>query len=226
MSQNPNSAVAVIGIDIGKNSFHVVGLDTRGAILLRQKWSRKLKHGWPICETAKELRSVTRRLARARHRHRSRDLQKQQKYLLRLNARFNALVDTLVCPCPSLYGARDYADDRQKYAKFARKRTSRRSLTKAENVEEARLLARITAYAARREVAARARISDLDQRLHNNCAGPPLSIVEQSHLRGLRTLYPRELPPPIRDDSVFKSAFLALCELVAAEAVAQDPCPS
>ena len=40
MSQNPDSAVAVIGIDIGKNSFHVVGLDTRGAIVLRQKWSR------------------------------------------------------------------------------------------------------------------------------------------------------------------------------------------
>ena len=30
----------VIGIDIGKNSFHVVGLDSRGAIVLRQKWSR------------------------------------------------------------------------------------------------------------------------------------------------------------------------------------------
>ena len=30
MSQNLNSAVAVIGIDIGKNSFHVVGLDDRG----------------------------------------------------------------------------------------------------------------------------------------------------------------------------------------------------
>ena len=29
MSQNLNSAVAVIGIDIGKNSFHVVGLDDR-----------------------------------------------------------------------------------------------------------------------------------------------------------------------------------------------------
>jgi len=40
MSQNPDGAVAVIGIDIGKNSFHVVGLDTRGAILLRQKLSR------------------------------------------------------------------------------------------------------------------------------------------------------------------------------------------
>ena len=40
MSQNPSSATTVIGIDIGKNSFHVVGLDDRGAIILRQKWSR------------------------------------------------------------------------------------------------------------------------------------------------------------------------------------------
>ena len=40
MSQNLNSAVAVIGIDIGKNSFHVAGLDDRGAIVPRQKWSR------------------------------------------------------------------------------------------------------------------------------------------------------------------------------------------
>jgi transposase len=40
MSQNLSSAVAVVGIDIGKNSFHVVGLDARGAIVLRQKWSR------------------------------------------------------------------------------------------------------------------------------------------------------------------------------------------
>jgi transposase len=40
MSQKLNSAIAVIGIDIGKNSFHVVGYDKRGAIVLRQKWSR------------------------------------------------------------------------------------------------------------------------------------------------------------------------------------------
>jgi hypothetical protein len=40
MSQNPNTAIAIVGIDIGKNSFHVVGLDQRGAIVLRQKWSR------------------------------------------------------------------------------------------------------------------------------------------------------------------------------------------
>jgi transposase len=40
MSQPMSNAVAVIGIDIGKNSFHLVGLDDRGAIVLRQKWSR------------------------------------------------------------------------------------------------------------------------------------------------------------------------------------------
>ena len=40
MSQTPNTAMAVIGIDIGKNSCHVVGHDARGAIVLRQKWSR------------------------------------------------------------------------------------------------------------------------------------------------------------------------------------------
>ena len=40
MSQTLNAAIAVVGIDIGKNSFHVVGHDERGAIVLRQKWSR------------------------------------------------------------------------------------------------------------------------------------------------------------------------------------------
>jgi transposase len=40
MSHTLNGTVTVIGIDIGKNSFHVVGLDVRGGIVLRQKWSR------------------------------------------------------------------------------------------------------------------------------------------------------------------------------------------
>lgn len=40
MSQIAKTPIAVIGIDIGKNSFHVVGHDARGAIVLRQKWSR------------------------------------------------------------------------------------------------------------------------------------------------------------------------------------------
>jgi transposase len=40
MSEKLNSEVAVIGIDIGKNSFDLVGQDRRGRIVLRQKWSR------------------------------------------------------------------------------------------------------------------------------------------------------------------------------------------
>jgi transposase len=40
MSNKSNPTVATMGIDIGKNSFHVVGLDQRGAVVLRQKWSR------------------------------------------------------------------------------------------------------------------------------------------------------------------------------------------
>ena len=40
MSQRLNSEIAVIGIDIGKNSFHLIGQDRRGNIVLRQKWSR------------------------------------------------------------------------------------------------------------------------------------------------------------------------------------------
>jgi transposase len=40
MSQKLSASIAVVGVDIGKNSFHVVGHDERGAIVLRQKWSR------------------------------------------------------------------------------------------------------------------------------------------------------------------------------------------
>ena len=40
MTEILKGMIAAIGIDIGKNWFHVVGLDGRGAIALRQKWSR------------------------------------------------------------------------------------------------------------------------------------------------------------------------------------------
>jgi predicted NBD/HSP70 family sugar kinase len=36
MPRTASIAIAVIGIDIGNNSFHVVGLDQKGAIVLRQ----------------------------------------------------------------------------------------------------------------------------------------------------------------------------------------------
>src|SRR6516225_3655347 len=49
MSGKHNSVIAAIGIDIGKNSFHVVGLDCRGAIALRQKWV-----AWPGGSTPRQ----------------------------------------------------------------------------------------------------------------------------------------------------------------------------
>ena len=46
MSQNLNSAVAVIGIDISKNSFHVVGLDDRRrSCCVRSGRVARSKHG-------------------------------------------------------------------------------------------------------------------------------------------------------------------------------------
>jgi hypothetical protein len=40
MSQKLDSAMAVIGIDTGKNSFHIVGHDQRGAIMLGRSSAR------------------------------------------------------------------------------------------------------------------------------------------------------------------------------------------
>jgi len=34
-------SVTTIGIDIGKNTFHLIGMDRRGEIVLRQKFSRE-----------------------------------------------------------------------------------------------------------------------------------------------------------------------------------------
>jgi transposase len=46
MSQQVSTTIVVMGVDIGKNSFHVVGLDQRGAIVLRQRWSRGQVESW------------------------------------------------------------------------------------------------------------------------------------------------------------------------------------
>ena len=41
MSQNPETGIATtIGIDTGKNTLHLIGLDDQGTILLREKIGR------------------------------------------------------------------------------------------------------------------------------------------------------------------------------------------
>jgi hypothetical protein len=41
MPHHTKDTVAILGIDIGQNTFHLVGLNIRGAIVLRQKLSRR-----------------------------------------------------------------------------------------------------------------------------------------------------------------------------------------
>ena len=50
-------AVPTIGIDIGKTTFHLIGLDKMGAIVLRQKLSRNRSTlGSPTCRVASSAR--------------------------------------------------------------------------------------------------------------------------------------------------------------------------
>jgi hypothetical protein len=42
----------VIGIDIGKNSFHVVGQDQHGAIVGRNGRAARSRHDLPTCRRA------------------------------------------------------------------------------------------------------------------------------------------------------------------------------
>jgi hypothetical protein len=41
-----NTAIVTIGIDPGKNTLHLVGLDARGAIVLREKGSTRRLEPW------------------------------------------------------------------------------------------------------------------------------------------------------------------------------------
>ena len=61
-SQNTAETINTIGIDVGKNTFHLVGLDKRGAIVLQQKVTRhqlgrRLSNISP-CLIGKERRSA------------------------------------------------------------------------------------------------------------------------------------------------------------------------
>src|SRR6266576_1390375 len=66
--QNAPETISTIGIDVGKNTFHLVALDKRGVIVLQQKVSRRqLGHrlsNIPRCLIGMEACSGTHYLAR------------------------------------------------------------------------------------------------------------------------------------------------------------------
>ena len=67
-SQNSLEAICTIGIDVGKNTFHLVGLDKRGAIVLQRKVTRqklgRLLTNIPRCLIGMEACSGTHFIAR------------------------------------------------------------------------------------------------------------------------------------------------------------------
>jgi transposase len=46
MPRKSNTAVVTMGIDPGKNTLHLIGLDARGAIVLREKVARAKITSW------------------------------------------------------------------------------------------------------------------------------------------------------------------------------------
>ncbi len=52
-TMHADSKIAVIGIDLGKNTFHAIGLDARGKIVFRRKFTRSALETWfanlPVC---------------------------------------------------------------------------------------------------------------------------------------------------------------------------------
>jgi transposase len=66
--QKSSNPVATIGLDIGKNTFHLVGLDSRGAIAMRIKVSRNQLIRWlvnlPPCLIGLEAGSGSHHIAR------------------------------------------------------------------------------------------------------------------------------------------------------------------
>src|SRR6266478_4932076 len=67
-SQNTQETISTIGIDVGKNTFHLIGLDIRGAIVLQQKVTRhqlgRRLSNIPRCLIGMETCSGTHYLAR------------------------------------------------------------------------------------------------------------------------------------------------------------------
>ena len=77
-SQKTAGIITTIGIDLGKNTFHLVGFDQRGVIILRQKVSRgqleRRLANIPRCligmEACSGAHHIGRQLARDTHAHR------------------------------------------------------------------------------------------------------------------------------------------------------------
>ena len=109
----------------------------------------------------------------------------------KLRACIKTILQRLECPCPALYGTKQYQKDRERVREIAEKRQSKILLTEEENAEEVHRMARSDSVRAGPEEAAKKRLHDLKLKARNfkNRCGPRLTRKERINLRLLRLLY-------------------------------------
>ncbi len=73
--------------------------------------------------------------------------------------RIKAIQQTLQCPCPSKDGLKQFERDEVRRKSFGLRRASREILTRAEDIEEARVTARFGSFWHGSEMAARPRLA-------------------------------------------------------------------
>jgi hypothetical protein len=130
---------------------------------------------------------------------------RDHKAIQKLSVKIDAKLTMLQCPCPSRYGAKQAASDKEKIDYLWRKRRSRRKLTPNEDAALAHINARYCAFACGPEAQARARLRLLQdkERIHRRANGPPLSPWEQGELNVLTILYPPEISALNADREAF-----------------------
>jgi hypothetical protein len=111
----------------------------------------------------------------------------------RMEARLQAILHRLQSPCPSRYGLKQLAADRNRLLAYSHQRDSKLLLNQSRNADEAHRRARVDSIIKGPEGMAQQRLFDLKdkERIYRNAAGPPLTQKEQADLRVLRLLYPQ-----------------------------------
>jgi hypothetical protein len=138
----------------------------------------------------------------------------------KMQDRLKAILNRLRCPCPSLYGIGQLANDLNRIVYFLEQRDANATLSKKDNAEEAHLRARSDAFLGGPESAARHHLSLLrhKERRFRRRQGARLSWKEQVDLRLLRLLYPPPPPPSDQDNRFYELDY----ELLRHEPLAKD----
>jgi hypothetical protein len=126
----------------------------------------------------------------------------------KLEARSEAIERRFEVPCPTKYGEKEAARDRDRLMGLAELRGNGTALSEAQKAEEAHLRARLDVIHASPEAVGRRRrkaLEDAERRFkHRRLSGelhaPPLSHKERNELKFLRPLYPEPKPTPSQLD--------------------------